>query len=282
MPVWNGEQYLAPAIESILGQSFGDFEFIIVDDGSTDNTPAILRSYSDTRMRVYRLDHAGIVAALNHGIAQAHSAWIARQDGDDISLPDRLKTQWEALRRRPGAVLAHTAVALIGSASEGAAQARLARSRSFTAVRLCQFNPIVHSTVLFRKEVALAVGGYRQEERHAEDYALWGRLLPKGEFVGLPDKLVQYRIHPQSVSKQNLEAQKALAERIAIQHCKDFLRLDDKDAVRAHALLSIPAHKRVWRDWWWFVGRCKAQLPWRSLETDAWLLQQSLKQLLRI
>jgi glycosyltransferase involved in cell wall biosynthesis len=113
MPVWNGEKYLAPAIAGILAQTFGDFEFIIVDDGSSDSTPAILQSYADPRIRVIRLDHVGIVTALNCGIAQARGAWIARQDADDISLPRRLEMQWAALARNPKAVLSHTDVEYI-------------------------------------------------------------------------------------------------------------------------------------------------------------------------
>ena len=89
MPVWNGEKFLAAAVDSLLAQTFTDFELLVVDDGSTDATPEILRAYSDPRLRVVRLDHAGIVVALNHGLAQARAEWIARQDADDLSEPRR-------------------------------------------------------------------------------------------------------------------------------------------------------------------------------------------------
>src|ERR1700690_1943654 len=105
MPVWNGETFLREAIDSILSQTFADFELIIVDDGSTDGTAKILASYPDARLRVFRLDHAGIVVALNFGAAQARGTWIARQDADDISWPGRLEAQWKALQLNPHAVL---------------------------------------------------------------------------------------------------------------------------------------------------------------------------------
>lgn len=281
MPVWNGEEFLGAAIDSLLAQTFRDFELIVVDDGSTDRTPAILKSYADARLRVYRLDHAGIVTALNHGLAHARADWIARQDADDLSQPDRLEKQWAALSRQPSAVLSHTAVEYIGEGRAGAGYARLPRSRSFTALRLCSQCPITHSTVLFRKAVALAAGGYRQEERHAEDFALWGRMLLAGEFVALPEKLVQFRIHPMSVSKQNLEVQKALAQKIAIAHCREFMRLSEAEAARASHVLSMAADHRTWADWGWFLTRCLPRLRWQSAETHAWLLQQTVKQMLR-
>src|SRR5580698_3447780 len=99
MPVWNGETYLAATLESVLTQTFTDFELIVVDDGSTDATLGILKSCPDPRLRVFQLEHGGIVKALNHGLAQARSEWIARQDADDISLPRRLERQWNAVCR---------------------------------------------------------------------------------------------------------------------------------------------------------------------------------------
>ena len=87
MPVWNGERYLREAVDSILNQTMDDFELLVIDDGSTDSTPDILRSYADPRLHVHRLEHAGIVVALNHGLTHARAEWIARLDADDISQP---------------------------------------------------------------------------------------------------------------------------------------------------------------------------------------------------
>lgn len=279
MPVWNGEAYLREAIDSIVSQTFTDFELIIVDDGSTDGTAKILASYHDARLRVFRLDHAGIVVALNFGIAQAKAEWIARQDADDVSLPHRLEAQWKALQLNPQAVLAHTDAEYIGEESRSAGRARFPKTRAFMALRLCYFCPIVHSTVLFKKETALAAGGYLPDERHAEDYSLWGRMLERGEFVGLPERLLKLRIHSMSVSKQNAETQMALTKKIAIAHCKRFMNLSDAEAQRAHTVLSLPPCERQWADWWWFLTRCVPRLRWKSAELRFWLALQTAKTL---
>lgn len=277
MPVWNGEKYLAAAIDSLLAQTFTDFELLVIDDGSTDRTPEILRAYTDPRLRVLRLDHAGIVVALNHGLAQAGAEWIARMDADDLSLPRRLERQWQAVSRRPRVVLCHTAVTLFGDDQLRPGESRLPRSRSYTALQLCFRCPIVHSTVLFKKSVALAVGGYLPEERHAEDFSLWGRLLEQGEFIALTERLVRFRWHAQSVSQNNLEVQRALARQIGIRHCQKFMGLDEPEAIRVNTLFLTPPGERSWRDWHWFLTHCLPRLRWKSAETVAKSLWETVK-----
>jgi glycosyltransferase involved in cell wall biosynthesis len=280
MPVWNGERYLREAVDSILAQTFADFEFIVVDDGSTDATTEILASYHDPRLRSFRLDHAGIVVALNSGIAQARGGWIARQDADDVSKPDRLEKQRAALNRNPGAVLCYTGARFFG---EGSPPKRLhfPRTRSLLALELCSQCPITHSTVLFRKQSFLEAGGYRPEERHAEDFSLWGRMLELGDFAGLPENLLDYRCHVQSVTKQNYETQMALAVKISIGHCRRFMRLPIAEAQRAQAILRTLPRERRWSDWGWFLTRCAPRLRWKSAETCASLSWQTLRLALR-
>ena len=277
LPVWNGEKFLAAALDSLWAQTFTDFEVLVIDDGSTDRTPEILRACTDPRLRVLPLNHGGIVVALNHGLAQARADWVARLDADDLCEPHRLERQWQAVQRYPSAVLCHTAVTHFGEGREAGGEARMPRSRSFTALRLCYQCPVVHSTVLFNKAAALAVGGYLPAERHAEDYSLWGRLLEQGEFVAQPEKLVRFRMHHQSVSRQNLDTQLALTRKIGAQHCRRFLRLGEAEAVRANALLLTPTYDRSWQDWWWFLTRCVPRLRWHSAETFGWLLWQTIK-----
>ena len=185
------------------------------------------------------------------------------------------------MSRQPQAVLCHTNVRLFGEGSALIGSARLPCSRSFLALRFCYQCPIVHSTVLFKKSPALTVGGYLAEERHAEDFALWGRMLEQGQFIGLPERLVRLRVHGQSVSQQNLDAQKALARTIGVRHCAKFLQLDEPEAVRANSLLLTPARQRASMDWWWFLTRCAPRLRWQSAETAGWLLWQTLKNMIR-
>jgi hypothetical protein len=133
--------------------------------------------------------------------------------------------------------------------------------------------------VLFKKSAALAVGGYLPEERHAEDFSLWGRMLERGEFIGLPEKTLRFRLHPQSVSRQNLDTQRALAREIGVRHCQKFMGLDEAAAARANTILLTSPRERRWRDWWWFLTQCAPRLKWKSAETLGWLILQTAKQL---
>lgn len=275
MPVWNGEQYLRAAVESILQQTFNDFELIVVDDGSTDSTLDILRSFDDPRLRIFSMPHMGIVAALNAGVAHARANWIARQDADDISKSDRLELQWLAIESHRDAILCHTDFTFIGDHTPP--RARFPRSHALVALKLCFQCPIVHTTVLFRKNAFLAAGGYQREERHAEDYALWTRMINHGVFLGIPKPLVGLRVHPLSVSHRHEAVQLSLTTAIAINHCERYLGLNTNDARRAYRALS--SGKEAIADWCWFIVRCLPKLPCKSLEMYTWLVVQTLRKL---
>ena len=279
MPVWNGEKYLKEAIESILGQTFVDFEFLIIDDGSTDATESIVKSYPDSRIRFITQMHSGIVVALNRGLEEAQYDWIARMDSDDYSFPDRLEKQVNAINRAPSAVLCHTGVVLDNPHGDDrfGGKARQPRSRSFMALKLCYVCPIFHSTVVFNKGAAKTAGGYLASERHAEDYALWGRLLAYGRFLYLTERLVRYRVHPGSVSASNVAVQEALHNKIAVRHCHEFLGLGNKDADRAHSILRNSRSECDLRSWIWLLLICVFDLKWKSFETYVWLTLQTVK-----
>jgi glycosyltransferase involved in cell wall biosynthesis len=276
MPVWNGERFLSQAVESILNQSFKDFELLAVDGGSTDRTLDILSQYSDPRIRIIKAP-PGIVAALNLGMQQAKGDWIARQDADDISHPQRLELQWEAVSRQPGTVFCHTDVELIGDTANSIGRAHFPRTQAFLALRLCFQCGIVHSTAFFKKETALAVGGYQGEQ--AEDYGLWGRLIESGRTVGIPKRLLEFRVHGVSASKRHAETMEQAAHDIGIEHCRRFMLLSLAEAERAHALLRNPGGQRRWNEWRWFLRYCLPRLRWKSLEMYSWIAWQTLKTL---
>jgi hypothetical protein len=276
MPVWNGERFLAQAVESILAQSFTDFELLAVDGGSTDRTIEILSNYHDPRIRIIRAP-PGIVAALNLGIEQAKGDWIARQDADDISHPQRLERQCAAAECRPETVFCHTGVELIGDNAGSIGHARFPRTHAFLALRLCFQCGIVHSTAFFKKETALAVGRYQGEQ--AEDYGLWGRLIESGRAIGIPEKLLQFRIHGVSASKRHAEKMEKAARTIAVSHCERFMRLSSTEAERAYAVLVSPARQRPWSEWNWFLRHCLPRFRWKSWEMYAWVAWQTVKTL---
>lgn len=280
MPVWNGERHLREAMESILGQTERDFEFLIIDDGSTDSTVEIIGSYQDARIRLIRQEHEGIVVALNRGVREAKAEWIARMDADDISYPQRFERQLAAVRSRPDAVLCHTQIHIMGEARYVTPAGRFVRGEALTQLRLCYQSAIVHPTVMFRKDAFLAAGGYLEEERHAEDFGLWGRLVKSGPVIGIPDALLDFRVHQGSISKQKLDYQIELSRRIALRHCRDFMRLDEKEAERAYQALRFLSADPPLRDWFWLVLHCLPRLAKQDAELWMWAAQRTVRNIL--
>jgi hypothetical protein len=211
MPVYNGEPYLAAAIEGIVTQTFQDFEFLILDDGSSDRTWDIATDYAQQDLRIRLLKNEtnlGLVKTLNRGLAAATGQFIARQDADDISLPHRFATQIAAFQANPHWMLVSCNLELIDE--RGTILTTLVRDAEPWLVQwyLLFYNRLGgHSQVMFRREAALAVGGYLGSRPHNEDYELWSNLARKGAIAILPDVLLQYRVHSQSVSSANRSTQ---------------------------------------------------------------------------
>ncbi len=204
MSVYNGQQFIAPAVESVLAQTFSDFEFVVVDDGSSDATLETLRRYArqDDRIRLCECPHAGLTPALNHGLSLSRAPLIARMDADDISLPDRLAVQYRYMQT-------HERCVLLGGAYE------LIDVRGRLLIKLCPpvddaslqrhclegRCPIIHSAAMYRRDAAMRIGGYDPRYAVAQDLDLWLRLGEVGELASLPDVLVKYRMHAQSLSE---------------------------------------------------------------------------------
>lgn len=206
MSVYNGEKFLEEALESILKQTFPDYEFIIINDGSTDRTPQILASFDDPRLVTVNQNNRGLTVSLNRGIRLAKGTYIARMDADDISEPTRLERQVEVLDRDPDVVLVACWYKVIDQKGNVLAHRRLPTDGKQLARLLVHCNPICHGSVLMRKEAIEAVGLYDENLRYAQDYDLWLRLLRKGySFSIVPEFLYRYRISPESVAKLYLQ-----------------------------------------------------------------------------
>jgi glycosyltransferase involved in cell wall biosynthesis len=202
MPVRDGARWLRQAIDSVLGQSLQGFELLVVDDGSVDETPAILASYApDRRMRVIRGARAGLVAALNRGIADAAAPLIARLDADDSALPQRLARQAEYMRAHPGAELLGSWAEIVDEAGQPAGAMRRPTDNDELARALDRENPFIHSSVVFRTATVRSLGGYRAPFAAAEDYDLWTRLSEAGDVANLGEALVRYRVHGGGVTR---------------------------------------------------------------------------------
>jgi glycosyltransferase involved in cell wall biosynthesis len=209
MPVYNGERFLTDAIDSILHQNFTDFEFVIIDDGSTDASPAILADYAyrDARIRVVRQANAGIVVALNRGLAECRAPLVARMDADDVSLPDRFAAQAEYLTNHPDVVAIGAAFQLMADSGALGPVIRHPVAPKDVACGLRTANRIAHPSVMMRRDPVLALGGYREALRYAEDYDLWARLSVAHKLANHPKCLLRYRVHAGQISWSKSDAQ---------------------------------------------------------------------------
>jgi hypothetical protein len=209
MSVYDGEAFLSQAIESILGQVLGDFEFVIIDDGSTDGTAEILARYAgqDKRVKVFRHENKGRAESLNVGIRLATGDYIARMDADDIALPHRLEQQLRFMEREPQVGLLGGAVEFIYSGGQVFNTYRPPLEDPNIRHLMLERNAFFHPTAMMRREVVLASGGYRKALLDADDYDLFLRMGDRSQFANLPDVVLQYRVHVGQVSVRNMRHQ---------------------------------------------------------------------------
>lgn len=204
MPVYNGERFLAEAIESILAQSFTDFEFLIVDDGSTDQSREIIQHYSDPRI-VYLAfpSNKGFIDALDYGLRHAQGKWIARMDCDDMCDPNRLEKQIEFLESHPGFVFLSTISNLISPAGKLLQRKeQFSGWKSISQLDLTTGNhKMIDPSVVYLRKAALDAGGYDFELKY--EIPFWYRLLTQGTGAVLYEPLYYYRFRLDSLSRDN-------------------------------------------------------------------------------
>ena len=204
MPVYNGERFLALAVESILGQTFREFELIIVDDGSTDGSARILSRFDDPRIRRLRNDrNEGITQSLNRGLELASGDYVCRMDSDDVSVPTRIE-------RQIGFMEEHTEIAVVGSFatvidSTGTAvdTERYPQSASDIRKTLFVHNPFAHGAVMIRSSVLKECGAYDARFLHNEDYDLWLRVAARHPLANIPEPLLHRRVHGGNITAAN-------------------------------------------------------------------------------
>lgn len=201
MSVLNGERFLQEAVESILNQTFDQFEFIIINDGSSDNTPSILDSYRvrDSRVQVYHQENRGLVESLNRGCRLATGKYIARMDADDVAVRERLMWQVEFMEKHEETGAVGGAFEVIDGSGASILTYRTPVGDREIKLALTRFCALLHPTVLMRRDVFFAVGQYRKVVVDAEDYDLFLRIAEHCQLANLDRVVLRYRLHPSQV-----------------------------------------------------------------------------------
>ena len=214
LAVHDGEPYIAEAVRSVLAQTLSDFEFLVVDDASTDRTTEIVESFADPRIRLLRNErNVGQVPALNRGLREARGAYVARIDADDVSLPGRLECQISLLEMQPSVGLVGAWMNVVDDRGRHVTRltARMDDKVQFVFETLRMHVLIAHPAATYRRQAVLALGGYDESTGPAEDKDLWRRLLLAGWDARIvPEPLVEYRIHSGQLSQTQAAYQREI------------------------------------------------------------------------
>ena len=232
MSVYNGADFLDESIESILKQTFNDFEFIIIDDGSTDESYEIIQSYANKNRQIVVIQNKNrihLTKSLNNGLKIAKGKYIARQDADDISLPERLQTQITYMENNEDIGILGTSVELIDVKSKNIRTIKGQSNTNFLKWHLLLSNPLIHSSVMLRSELITSNGGYDNTFIKSQDYALWSKLSKISKITQLPNVLVKRRIKYTSFETEQFNTSVGimhsniktfLQKNIPLHHCK--------------------------------------------------------------
>lgn len=237
MPVYNGEQYLQESVDSILSQSFTDFEFLIIDDGSTDNSVALVRSYTDSRIRlVLNGINLGLVETLNKGLRLANGHVVARMDCDDICHPERLATQWSFMEKNNDVVVCGTWIKNFGLKRF---TIKFPQTNNEIRANLLFDNVLAHPTVMIRKkELFYNNLFYDSNYTRAEDYELWTRIPNTFKLANINKVLLSYRQHNKQISEKFYSTQLSVTNSIKKKQL-EFLGIKvDTESLNLHEKIS--------------------------------------------
>lgn len=215
LPVYNAEKFLAETLDSILRQTYEHFEVLAVNDGSTDDSLAILKKYAkrDSRIIVVDKKNEGIVKTLNLAAEMAGGEFLARMDADDISLPRRFELQLEAFRNHKKAVLVAGGFDVMNDDGEFLYHEAVPTKDSDLRLAMYSRNPIAHGSVMFKNTVFKELGGYSGDCGPTEDYELWSRMIQKGEFVALGSTVFRWRVNPGGITQTKAASMESYMKR---------------------------------------------------------------------
>jgi glycosyltransferase involved in cell wall biosynthesis len=262
LPVYQGELFLAESINSILNQSYDNFELIIINDGSTDKTGDIIAGYKDKRISVVTQKNKGLVESLNIGIKMTKSEYIARQDADDISEPTRLEKQVNFLESHKNVVMAGCSMKVVDMSSAIMHEHRVLLNNPELKQELLMRSPFAHGSVMMRKDAVIKAGGYRKDEWPAEDYGLWLRMAEFGDFANLDEPLYIYRENTVGISASNSDLQNSKTIKI-----QDEAWLEAKKLLAA-GTINLTTYNNLSH------GQQRIK---RILNTSAWIAKKSIR-----
>ena len=277
LPVYNAEAYVREAVESILAQTFTDFELIAINDGSTDDSGAILRKLAarDTHIVLVERSNDGLVSALNKGLEIARADLIARMDADDVAMPERFALQHARMSQEPELVVLGSFIRVMDKTGDIIHLSEYPLTPKATARCLERGGcPVANPAVMMRRDAVLKAGGYRKAFSHAEDYDLWLRMSDLGYTIAnLPQPLLNYRWHGANVSEVHWQAQgrSGLLAHLAHQVRKAGLPdlFEGVETIDDELIRTVPVHLRQGLDAELFVRR-HARLSFaRREELDA-------------
>lgn len=297
LSVFNGRPFLADAIESILAQTFSDFEFLILDDGSTDGSLDVLRSYEeqDRRIMVHTRENRGVPRSLNELFARSSGAFIAKMDSDDVALPKRFELQLNALRADRDLVCVGGYFQLIdGQGRELTTLKPPIDDAEIQRLALAGHGPICHPTAMIRRSAMERIGGYCEDFATAQDLDLWLRLGEIGKLANIPETVLRFRLHERSISQTRRQEQRECA-RVACQRAwkRRGIRHGVFEADEPWRPGTDPASRvkfALQYGWWAFNSgqrRTAMHYGWRAIEAepvnvDGWklLLSAAVKPML--
>ncbi len=255
MSVFNSEDYLKEAIESILNQTYKEFEFLIIDDASTDSSAEIIQSFKDPRIKYIKTEvNLGLTKSLNKALKLAEGEFIARMDADDVSEVNRFEVQYNFLSKNTEFVMAGSLGTLIDENDKVKGDMVVPTDPSEINGAMYFYNQFIHSSVMFNKASILDAGMYNETYKRAQDYELWLRLITKGNKITiLPEKLIRYRDHPMNITTVSAGSQSEFASMAQQIFIKNMLHVDVttrnifnyKKVIEKHIPLSITSFVQI-------------------------------------